>query len=155
MIQEFNQGVYTYKLTTPALVISKVKINNVDISKYLTNQSQVGWYDVSKDSGRDTTTADGRMILNVISQKYRLDLVTRQLTRDEVVDFFAQIKIAPTMSVSFLNPFTNSWKTITCYRGDRVVQSAYPVKVQETINNVTSDVLVEMFNSVSQALIEL
>ena len=151
MIQEYTQGVYTYKLASPSLVLSKVKINNVDISKYLSNQSQVGWYDVSKDSGRDTTTADGKMILNIISQKYRLDLVTRQLTRDELVDFFAQIRIAPTMTVQFLNPFTNSWKTITCYRGDRIAQAMYPVEVMES----NEKVLVEMFNPISQALIEL
>lgn len=151
MIQEYTQGVYTYKLASPSLVLSKVKINNVDISKYLTNQSQVGWYDVSKNSGRDTTTADGKMILNIISTKYRLDLVTRQLTRDELVDFFAQIKISPTMTVKFLNPFTNTWTTITAYRGDRIVQAAYPVKVKEG----NTDALVEMFNSVTQALIEL
>jgi len=155
MIQEFVQGAYRYTLASPSLVLSKVKINNVDVSKYLSNQSQVGWYDVSKDSGRDTTTADGKMILNVISTKYRLDLVTRQLTRDEVVDFFAQIRIKPTMTVEFLNPFTNTWKTINAYRGDRTAQAAYPVKVQETNNNVTSDVLVEMFNPISQAIIEL
>ena len=151
MIQEYTQGVYTYRLVSPSLVLSKVKINNVDISKYLTNQSQVGWYDVSKNSGRDTTTADGKMILNVISTKYRLDLVTRQLTRDEIVDFFAQIKIRPTMTVQFLNPFTNTWKTITAYRGDRIAQAGYPVAVKEGNN----DALVEMFNPVSQALIEL
>ena len=151
MIQEFNQGAYTYKLASPSLVLSKVKINNVDISKYLTNDSSIGWYDVSKDSGRDTTTADGRMILNVISQKYRLDLVTRKLTRDEVVDFFAQIRISPTMTVQFLNPFTNSWKTINAYRGDRTIKASYPVQVMEG----NTEVLVEMFDTVSQALIEL
>lgn len=151
MIQEFINGVYKYTLASPTLVLSKVKINGVDISKYLTNQSQVGWYDVSKNSGRDTTTADGRMILNVISTKYRLDLVTRQLTRDEVVDFFEQIRIQPTMTVEFLNPFTNTWKTIDAYRGDRIAQSAYPLAVKED----GSDVLIEMFNGVSQALIEL
>ena len=151
MIQEYNQGVYTYKLASPVLQLSKVKINNVDISKYLTNESRVGWYDVSKNSGRDTTTADGKMILNVISTKYRLDLVTRQLTRDEIVDFFAQIIIQPTMEVKFLNPFTNTWKTITAYRGDRSAQAAYPMKFTEG----NSDVLVEMFSGVTQALIEL
>lgn len=151
MIQEFNQGVYTYKLASPSAVLSKVKINNVDISKYLTNESQVGWYDVSKNSGRDTTTADGKMILNVISTKYRLDLVTRQLTRDEIVDFFAQIIIQPTMEVKFLNPFTNTWKTITAYRGDRTARSNYPMVMTEG----NTQVLVEIFDSVSQALIEL
>jgi len=151
MIQEYTQGVYTYKLASPSVVISKVKINNVDISKYLSNNSQVGWYDVSRNSGRDTTTADGKMILNVISTKYRLDLVTRQLTRDEIVDFFAQIKLRPTMEVKFLNPFTNTWKTINAYRGDRIAQAAYPVQVTEGVNNA----LVEIFNPVSIALIEL
>ena len=151
MIQEFTQGVYTYKLASPALVLSKVKINNVDISKYLTNESKVAWYDVSKNSGRNTTTADGKMILNIISTKYRLDLVTRQLTRDEVVDFYEQIIIQPTMEVKFLNPFTNTWKTITAYRGDRVAQPAYPMLFTEG----NSQVLVEMFNGVTQALVEL
>lgn len=151
MIQEFVQGAYRYTLASPSLVLSKVKINSVDISKYLSNQSQVGWYDVSKDSGRDTTTADGKMILNVISTKYRLDLVTRQLTRDEVVDFFAQIRIKPTMTVEFLNPFTNTWKTINAYRGDRTAQAAYPVSVTEG----GTEALVEMFNPISQAIIEL
>lgn len=151
MIQEFIQGKYKYTLASPSLMLSKVKINNVDISKYLSNQSQVGWYDVSRDSGRETTTADGKMILNVIATKYRLDLVTRQLTRDEVVDFFAQIRLQPTMTVEFLNPFTNTWKTISAYRGDRTAQAAYPVLVKE--GNV--DALVEMFNPISQALVEL
>lgn len=156
MIQEFVQGSYRYTLASPVLILSKVKINNVDVSKYLTNQSQVAWYDVSKNSGRDTTTADGTIILNVISTKYRLDLVTRPLTRDEVVDFYSEIIKKPSpITVEFLNPFTNTWKTITCYRGDRLAQSAFPVLMKENINNVSTDVLVEMFNGVTQALIEM
>lgn len=156
MIQEFVQGSYRYTLASPSLILSKVKINNVDVSKYLTNQSQVAWYDVSKNSGRDTTTADGKIILNVISTKYRLDLVTRTLTRDEVVDFYSEIIKKPSpITVEFLNPFTNTWKTITCYRGDRLAQSAFPVLMKENINNVSTDVLVEVFNGVTQALIEM
>lgn len=151
MIQEFNSGVYTYKLVSPALILSKVKINSVDISKYLSNQSKVGWYDVSKNSGRDTTTADGKMILNVISTKYRLDLVTRSLTDDEVIDFFSQIKIKPTMTVEFLNPFDGNWETISAYRGDRNVQASHAVLVNEG----SSKALMEMYNPISQALIEL
>lgn len=151
MIQTFENGVYKYKLSSPSLVLSQVKINNVDISKYLTDQSQVGWYDVSKNSGRETTTADGKMILNVISQKYRLDLVTRPLTSDETIDFFAQIKIAPTMSVSFLNPFDGQWKTISCYRGDRTVQGL----TTQFVTEGQTQKIVKINNSVSQALIEL
>ena len=151
MIQTFSNGVYTYTLNSPSLVLSQIKINNVDISKYLTDQTQIGWYDVSKNSGRDTTTADGTMILNVISQKYRIDLVTRPLTADETIDFFAQIKIAPTMSVSFLNPFDGQWKTINCYRGDRVVQGL----MTKVATEGQTQRLVKINNSISQALIEL
>ena len=151
MIQEFINGVYTYRLASPALIISKIKINGVDVSKYLSNQSKIGWYDVSKNSGRDVTNADGTMVLNVIATKYRLDLVTRPLSEDEVVDFFAQIRIAPTMTVEFLNPFTKQWKTIMAYRGDRNVQAYAPYKFKE--GNI--DVLKELYNPVSQAIIEL
>ena len=85
MIKEFTSNGYRYVLSSPALTLSKVKLNNVDISKYLSNQTKIGWYDVSKNSGRDTTNADGTMILNVISTKYRLDLVTRPKTRPKKI----------------------------------------------------------------------
>lgn len=147
MIKEFINGSYRYILSSPSLIISKVKLNGVDISKYLSNQSKVGWYDVSKNSGRDISNADGTMVLNVISTKYRLDLVTRPLTEDEIVDFFAEIIKAPTLTVDFLNPFTKEWKTIQCYRGDRSAQSMLPYQTEEG--------LVELYNPISQAIIEL
>lgn len=151
MIQTFNNGVYTYTLSSPSLVLSQVKINDVDISKYLTDATQIGWYDVSKNSGRDTTTADGKMILNVISQKYRIDLATRPMTANETIDFFAQIKIAPTMEVKFLSPFDGNWHTIQCYRGDRTVQGQTTQHVME--NNVER--IIKINAGISQALIEL
>lgn len=147
MIQEFTNGSYKYTLASPSLIVSKVKLNGVDISKFLTDQTKVSWYDVSKNSGRDTTNADGTMVLNVISTKYRLDLATRPLTTDELVEFFAQIIIAPTLEVQFLNPFTNVWKTINCYRGDRSAQSM-------SIYNINGQ-LAQLYNPVSQAVIEL
>ena len=147
MIKEFINGSYRYVLSSPTLIISKVKINGVDISKYLSNQSKIGWYDVSKNSGRDVTNADGTMVLNVVSTKYRLDLATRPLTEDEVVDFYSEIIKAPTMEVEFLNPFTKQWKTIQCYRGDRSAQSMLPY--------ITPDGLIELYNPITQAIIEL
>lgn len=148
MVQEFINGAYKYTIASPSLVLSKVRLNGVDISQYLSNQSQVAWYDVSKNSGRDTTTADGKMILNVISTKWRLDLVTRPLTDDEVVDFFAEIIKKPSpITVQFLNPFTKQWKTITCYRGDRIAQSMMPYE--------TPTGVIEFYNPVSQAIIEM
>lgn len=147
MIKEFTNNGYRYVLSSPVLVISKVKLNGVDISKYLSNQSKVAWYDVSKNSGRDTTNADGTMVLNVINTKWRLDLVTRPLTEDEVVDFYAEIIKAPTLSVDFLNPFTKKWKHINCYRGDRAAQAMLPYQ--------TPNGLIELYNPASQAVIEL
>ena len=147
MIQEFVNDSYVYKLASPVLVISKVKINGVDISKFLSNESKIGWYDVSKNSGRDVTNADGTMILNVINDKYRLDLVTRPLLQDEVVEFFQEIIKKPTMTVDFYNPFNGLWEIIECYRGDRSAQSMLPYN--------TPIGPVELYNSISQALIEL
>ena len=118
-----------------------IYVNNVKL-KYVANY-QVGWYDVSRDSGRDTTTADGTMILNVISQKYRLDITTRYLSDTELNDFYTQIKNAPTMTVSFYDPYTASRVTKTMYRGDRTTNLRY------TTNDSS------MFEPVSIALIQL
>lgn len=147
MIKEFYNDSYRYVLASPALILSKVKLNGVDISKYLSNKSKVGWYDVSKNSGRDTSNADGTMILNVIATKFRLDLVTRSMTQDELIEFFAEIVKAPTLTVEFLNPFTGEWKTINCYRGDRSAQAMFPYRV--------GGELIELYNPISQAIIEL
>lgn len=147
MIKEFTSNGYRYVLAGPVVTISKVKLNGVDISKYLSNNTKISWYDVSKNSGRDVTNADGTMVLNVINTKWRIDLVSRPLTDDEVVDFYAEIIKAPTVSVDFLNPFTKQWQNISCYRGDRVVQAMLPYK--------TPDGYVELYNPASQAIIEL
>ncbi len=147
MIKEFTSNGYKYVLAGPVLVVSKVKLNGVDISKYLSNNTKISWYDVSKNSGRDVTNADGTMVLNVINTKWRIDLVSRPLTEDEVVDFYAEIIKAPTLSVDFLNPFTKKWQNISCYRGDRVAQPMLPYQ--------TSDGLIELYNPASQAVIEL
>ena len=148
MIKEFTNGEYKYVLAGPSLKLSKVKLNGVDITKYLSNQSTVGEYDVSKNSGRDVTTANGTMILNVLATKYRLDLVTRPLTEDEIVDFYTEIRKKPApIEVEFLNPFDKQWKTIQCYRGDRSAQSM--------LSYIIDGELVELYNPVSQAIIEL
>ncbi len=126
-----------------ALNLTFVKVNGKDLSNYLATGSKVGWYDVSKNSGREVTNANGDMILNVINDKYRLDLVTRPMTDDEVVDFFSTIRKSPTMTVEFLNPFTKSMHTISCYRGDRAVEWQQPYGGSL------------LFAKVSQALIEL
>lgn len=147
MVQEFVNGGYRYTLASPVVVLSKVRLNGKDISKYLTDQTAVGWYDVSKNSGREVTNADGTMILNVIATKYRLDLSTRPLTQDEFIDFFSEIIKSPRITVDFLNPFTGNWQTISCYRGDRKSQTLLPYR--------TPSGLIQLYNPVQQAIIEL
>lgn len=112
-----------------------IYVNNVKLP-YVANY-QVGWYDVSRDSGRDTTTADGTMILNVISQKYRLDITTKYLTGTELNTFYAQIKNAPTMQVSFYDPFTKTRVTKTMYRGDRTSTLRYTTDTEAMFEPIT------------------
>lgn len=97
-----------------------IKVNGTTLPHVATYT--VGWYDVSKDSGRDTTTADGTMILNVISQKYRLDITTTYMTEAQLQSFYQKISSAPTMNVTFFNPYTGTNVTKTMYRGDRTTQ---------------------------------
>lgn len=120
-----------------------VKINGKDVSDYLKAGTSVGWYDVSKNSGRDTTNANGTMVLNVIDTKYRLDLVCRHLTNDEMVDFYSEIIKQPIMEVEFYNPFTGQNQTATVYRGDRSARPYMPYGVGV------------IFEGPTQALIEL
>jgi len=112
-----------------------IYVNNVKLP-YVSNY-QVGWYDVSRDSGRDTTTADGTMILNVISQKYRLDITTGYLTGEQLHTFYTQIKNAPTMTVSFYDPYTASRITRTMYRGDRTSTLRYTTEDSSIFEPIT------------------
>ena len=108
MVQEFVNGGYRYTLASPVVILSKVRLNGKDISKYLKDQTTVGWYDFSKNIGHEVTNADGTMILNVIATKYRLDSSTRPLTHDEFIDFFSEIIKSPRITVDFLNLFTGN-----------------------------------------------
>jgi hypothetical protein len=112
-----------------------IYVNNVKLPYVATYQ--VGWYDVSRDSGRDTTTADGTMILNVISQKYRLDITTGYLTGTQLNEFYTQIKNAPTMTVSFYDPYTASRVTKTMYRGDRTSTLRYSTENSSVFEPIT------------------
>lgn len=136
----FNGSLYT--LNASACTFD-VKINGKDISDYLTTGTSVGWYDVSKNSGRETSNANGTMILNVIATKYRLDLVCRHLDNDEFKDFYSEIIKSPKMKVEFYNPFTGKNQTIVAYRGDRSAKPYMPWGVGI------------LFEGPTQALIEL
>lgn len=61
------------------------------------------------------------MHYNPVNEKYKIVLHTRNLTQEELIDFFSTIKILETIEVEFLNPYTGEIDTIECYRGDRKV----------------------------------
>ena len=125
-------------------ITQEVKINGKDVSKYIAPSGcPVGWYDVSKNSGRETQNANGTMILNVINNKYRLDLTTRYLSSSEFVDFFSEIVKSPKMTVEFYNPFTGKMKSINVYRGDRQASPYGPYR-DEYLYNGTTIALIEL-----------
>lgn len=130
--------------TSTTLDISLVIVDGQDISNFLASGSTIEWYDVSKNSGRETSNANGDIILNVINDKYKLNLVTRPLTDNEVVEFYRQIgKRAGNHTVIFRNPFDgNKMTTKTMYRGDRQAEMLQPFGGSL------------LFNSISQSLIE-
>ena len=88
----------------------------------------VGWYDVSKNSGRDVTNANGDMILNVVNDKYRLDLTTNYMSEEELLNFFSHIKTNPTMTVKFFNPYIGDYYEANMYRGDRKVSMQWDLE---------------------------
>ena len=125
-------------------ISQEVKINGKDISQYIAPSGcSVGWYDVSKNSGRETQNANGTMILNVINTKYRLDILTRYLSSSEMVDFYSEIIKSPKMIIEFYNPFTGQSKTINAYRGDRTAKPYMPYK-DEYLYEGNSIALIEL-----------
>ncbi len=96
-----------------------IKVDGKDLTKYLSDEGyDVEWYDISYDSGRN---AKGYMHYNPIAQKYKIILRTKSLTSEELVDFFSTIKNLKQLSVYFFCPYTGTFKTVNCYRGDRKV----------------------------------
>lgn len=89
------------------------------MTKYLKDEGySVEWYDISYDSGRN---AKGYMRYNPIAEKYKIVLHTKPLNGEELIDFFSTIKNLKQLSVYFFCPYTGTYKTINCYRGDRTI----------------------------------
>ena len=118
--------------------------NYIDISNYLAEGSKIGWYDVSKNSGREVSNANGDMILNVINDKYRIDIVTRYLSKEEFLHLFSEITHNPRLYEKFECPFTGKEKELLMYRGDRNSEE----KWEKSIDNV-------IYKGVSLAIIQI
>lgn len=61
------------------------------------------------------------MRYNPVATKYKIILHTKYLTAEEVMEFFQILKNLKQYSVYFFNPYTGSYKTANCYRGDRKI----------------------------------
>lgn len=68
---------------------------------------------VSDNSGRN---ANGDTVIDVINEKIKVYLEIRHTTEDEMTSFLNAIQ-SYVVSVSFLDPRTNTLKTITAYTG--------------------------------------
>lgn len=93
--------------------MSYFKINNQDFSS-LVSSLKVGYETlVSENSGRN---ANGDTVIDVINKKFKVYVGLRHMTQEEMSSFLAAIENY-VISVSFLEPKTNSIKTITAYTG--------------------------------------
>lgn len=101
----------------------------------------VEWYDVSYDSGRN---AKGTLHYNPVAQKYKVILHTKYLTQEEFTDFFSTIKNLKQLSVYFFDPYTATYKTINCYRGDRKVTMKWNRTDRGILYNPTDISLIEL-----------
>jgi hypothetical protein len=70
------------------------------------------------------------MHYNVVAQKYKIILKTKNLTKAEAVTFFSNISILRQHTVTFFDPYTGTVKTIQCYRGDRKMTMKWDNTVQ-------------------------
>lgn len=127
------------------LILRSINNNTgTDVSDYLADSSRIGWYDVSKNSGRDVTNANGDMILNVVNDKYRIDIVTRPLKKAEFRDFFSQISPNPRLYATFECPYTGVEKTCLMYRGDRTSEEQWAITENNTLYKGVSLAIIEI-----------
>lgn len=101
---------------------------------------EVEEYDLSKDAGRN---AKGTMRLCYIGTKYKIIFKSRYVHQNELVNIFNKIP-RKQLSVYFFNPYTGTYQTIQCYRGDRKVSMKWDRKY-----------IGKLYEPVSQSLIEL
>lgn len=61
------------------------------------------------------------MHYNPIAEKYKIILHTKNLTGEEVIDFFSTIRNLKELSVAYFNPYIGDIRVADCYRGDRKI----------------------------------
>lgn len=101
---------------------------------------EVEEYDLSKDSGRN---AKGTMRLCYIGTKYKIIFKTRYIHQQELLNIYNNLPRTE-LSIYFFNPYTGTYQTIQCYRGDRKVSMKW-----DRLH------IGKLYEPVSQSLIEL
>lgn len=101
---------------------------------------EVEEYDLSKEAGRN---AKGTMRLAYIGTKYKIIFKTRPIHQEELVRIYNKIPRRQ-LSVYFFNPYTGTYQTIQCYRGDRKVSMKWDRQY-----------IGKLYEPVNQSLIEL
>lgn len=115
-----------------------IKVDGQEI-EYLAGY-EVEEYDLSKDAGRN---AKGTMRLAYIATKYKIIFKTRYIHQKELEKIYEKLPRRQ-LSVEFFNPYTGTYQTIQCYRGDRKVNMKWDRQY-----------IGKLYEPVSQSLIEL
>ncbi len=84
------------------------------------------------------------MRYNPIAEKYKIILHTRNLTGEELTDFFSSIRNLRQYSVRYFNPYTGSIRTANCYRGDRKATMKWNRTDKGILYNPTEVSLIEL-----------
>ncbi len=83
------------------------------------------------------------MRLKYIAEKFKIILKTTPILQPQLTEFYSHIPMRA-ISVKFFNPFTGTYKTVQCYRGDRKAKMLFDFKG-----------VGKLYDSVDQSLIEL
>ena len=91
-----------------------IKINGVEMP------SPTGFIPMIMDITKAERNSQGKMFIELIATKYKLDVSWGVLTQEEITVLLTAIKPV-SFTVTFLDPESGTDKTITCYKGDRSI----------------------------------
>ena len=94
-----------------------IKINNVEMP------SPISFTPMMMDITKAERNSQGKMFIEIIATKYKLDLVWGILTQSEMTMLLNALNPV-SFNVTFLDPVTGADKTVACYKGDRTIPIA-------------------------------
>lgn len=91
-----------------------LKINNVDVSNFVSGLQASRQTLVSDTSGRN---ASGTMSIDIINHKWTIAVTFRPLNTTEASTLYNLIEGYAGLEVAFINPYTNQETIAICYTG--------------------------------------